>query len=286
MENYSTIAFVQAFTQFAGEVGYPQFMLIDECSQLVKSCESMRLTFTDIRNKLHKDTMVTFDTYPVGGHNYNGKVERRTRHIRESLDESCQNERLSILQRETVSSEIVNAVNYLPLALGNVVNDHENMDLLTPNRLKLGRNNERSPVSPISIAGNLSDIMKTEKTIFNNWFVTWLVNHVPNLMHQPKWFQSNCYIKVCDIVLFIKHESTITNKYQYGMIHEVLPSRDGIIQKVVVKYRNDQENVDRFTTHAVLELMLIHPVDELNLMEELGKMVTVSYMKQDLSDKH
>ena len=70
------------------------------------------------------------------------------------------------------------------------------------------------------------------------------------------------------------------------MIHEVLPSQDGIIQKVVVKYRNDQENVDRFTTHAVLELMLIHPVDELNLMEELGKMVTVSYMKQDLSDKH
>ena len=170
--------------------------------------------------------------------------------------------------------------------MGNVVNDHENMDLLTPNRLKLGRNNERSPVSPISIAGNLSDIMKTKKTIFNTWFVTWLVNHVPNLMHQPKWFQSNCYIKVCDIVLFIKHESTITSKYQYGMIHEVLPSRDGIIQKVVVKYRNDQENVDRFTTHAVLELMLIHPVDELNLMEELGKMVTVSYMKQDLSDKH
>ena len=31
-------------------------------------------------------------------------------------------------------------------------------------------------------------------------------------------------IKVCDIALFIKHESTITSKYQYGMIHEVLPS--------------------------------------------------------------
>ena len=52
------------------------------------------------------------------------------------------------------------------------------------------------------------------------------------------------------------------------MIHEVLPSRDGIIRKVVVKYRNDQEIIDRFTTRAVRELVLIHPVDELNLMEE------------------
>ena len=58
----------------------------------------MRLTFTDTKRKLHKDTMVTFNTCPVGGHNYNGKVERRIRDIRESLDRGCQNERLSILQ--------------------------------------------------------------------------------------------------------------------------------------------------------------------------------------------
>ena len=217
MGDYSTIAFVKAFTQFACEVGYPQFMLIHEGSQLVKGCcESVWITFTDIKNKLHKDTMVTFDICHVGGHNYNGKVERRIQHIRESLDKSCQNERLSILQWETVSSEIANAINDLPLDLGNIVSDYENMDLLTPNRLKLGGNNERSPVSPISITGNLSDIMKTNKKIFNTWFEKWsLVNHVPKLMHQPKWFQSDCGIKVCDTVLFIKHESTITSKYQY-----------------------------------------------------------------------
>ena len=32
MEDYSTIAFVEAFTRFACEVGYPRFMLIDEGS--------------------------------------------------------------------------------------------------------------------------------------------------------------------------------------------------------------------------------------------------------------
>ena len=29
----------------------------------------MKLTFTDVRNKLHKDTIVTFGTFSVGGHN-------------------------------------------------------------------------------------------------------------------------------------------------------------------------------------------------------------------------
>ena len=265
MVDYSTIAFEQAFIRSACEVGYPQFMLIDEGSQLVKGCESMPLTFADIKNKLHRDTVVNFDTCPVGGHNYNGKIETRIRHTRESLEKNCQNERLSILQWETVSPEIANAINDLPLALGNIFSDYENMDLLTPNRLKLGRNNERSPIGPISITGNLSDILKTNKKIFNTWFETWLVNHVPMLMHQPKWFQSDRDINVCDIVLFIRHESTITSKYQYGMIHEVLPSQDGIIRKVVVKYRNNQEIVDRFASCAARELVLIHPVDELHL---------------------
>ena len=136
LEGYSKIKFAQAFTRFACEVGYPRFMLIDEGSKLVKGCESIRLTFANIRNKLHKDTIVTLDTCHVGEHNYNGKVERRIRHIRESLDKSCHNESLSILQWEIVPSEIANDVNDLPLVLDNAVSDCENMDLLTPNRLK------------------------------------------------------------------------------------------------------------------------------------------------------
>ena len=89
-----------------------------------------------------------------------------------------------------------------------------------------------------------------------------------------------------DIALFIKNESTITSKYQYGIVHYVLPNRDVIIRKAVVKCRNDQENLDSFTIHAVRELVRIHPIDEINLMEELGNMVTVAYKKQNLYNKH
>ena len=97
-------------------------------------------------------------------------------------------------------------------------------------------------------------------------------------MHQPKWFQSDRDIKICDVVLFIKKEGSISSTYQYGMVHEIIPSKDGLIRKVVVKYRNNNECVDRFTTRAVRELVLIHPIDEVHLMEELGKASTTDMM--------
>ena len=53
MDDYSTQAFIQAFIRFSCEVGYPQFMVIDEGSQLIKGCDNMRISFTDIKGKLH-----------------------------------------------------------------------------------------------------------------------------------------------------------------------------------------------------------------------------------------
>ena len=54
-------------------------------------------------------------------------------------------ERLSIFQWETLAAEISNSINNLPLTIGNITGDLENLDLITPNRLQLGRNNDRSP---------------------------------------------------------------------------------------------------------------------------------------------
>ena len=126
----------------------------------------------------------------------------------------------------------------------------------------------------MKITGSTQKITEENKKIFNSWFEAWLTSYVPKLMHQPKWFRSDRDIKICDVVLFTKKEGSISSIYQYGMVHEIEPSKDGLIRRVVVKYRNHNESVDRFTTRAVRELVLIHPIDEVHLMEELGKMST------------
>ena len=146
------------------------------------------MSYNDIKYKLHKESVAEFDTCPFGGHNYNGKVKRRTRQINESFEKNIQNERLSVLRWETLSSVIANTINDLPIGLGNIISDYENMDLITPNRLRLGRNNDRSPAATMEKTGNHDIILKENRKSFNSCFKAWLISHVPRLMNHLNGF--------------------------------------------------------------------------------------------------
>ena len=99
----------------------------------------------------------------------------------------------------------------------------------------------------MEITSDSKKILETNQNIFNTWFKNWLLSHVPNIMHQPKWFRTEYNLKEGDVDLFLKQDSLLSKTYQYGMVVSVQQSSDGIIRKVKVKYRNANENVDRET---------------------------------------
>ena len=271
MEDYGTTAFIQAFIRFSCDVGYPKVLLIDEGSQLIKGCQSMKFKFEDVQRKLHIDQQVEFSVCPVGGHNFHGRVERKIRTVKESMEKSMHNERLSILQWETLSAQISNSINDLPIALTKSVSDMEHADLITPNRLKLGRNNDRSPVGALRVTSDPQKIIQTNKMIFMSWFEAWLITYVPKLMYHPKWFADDTHLMKGDVVLFFKNEKELSDTYQYGMIEEASLGKDGKVRSVNVRYRNHNENVDRYTTRAVRQLIKIHAADEIDELHEMYK---------------
>ena len=79
----------------------------------------MRINFTDIKHQLHMGMKIDFHTCPVGAHNVHGRVERKIREIRLSIEKSAQDQRLSILHWETLVSSVANSINNLPLAIKN-----------------------------------------------------------------------------------------------------------------------------------------------------------------------
>ena len=81
---------------------------------------------------------------------------------------------------------------------------------------------------------------------------------------------------------FQKLDSVISLSYQYGMIESFELGKDGIIRKAKVKYRNHNENADRETFRSVRQLVIIHLVDELNLMRELGQVANIADLKLNL----
>ena len=272
MDGYDTTQFLMAFSRFACEVGFPSKLLVDPGSQVVKGCEEMSLNMCNMRGALKRECGVDFDKCPVGGHNYQGKVERKIRVIKESISETAHLQRLTTLQWETLCSEIANSINNHPVAIGNETQDLESLDLITPNRLRLGRNNDRSPVGTLDLTDKIDRILKMNSDIFNTWWENWLVSALPKIVPKPKWFKNDEHLKVGDIVLFNKGEgSLLAGEYQYGAVEKVHASADGRICSVTIRYRNSTEGVNRNTTRAVRSLIVIHRIDELNIMEELGK---------------
>ena len=267
MDDYSTTAFIQAITRFAVDHGFPKRLMCDEGSQLVKGCKEMRINLIDIQQKLHR-SRVDFQVCPVQGHNMNGKVERKIKEINNSIQKTLNNQRLSLLQWETLSAVIANQINNLPLAIGDVSGDFECLDLITPNRLLLGRNNGRS-IDGLILCDNPTKIIKDNEKAFDAWFDVWLTVHVPKLMKQTKWYSSD-EINVGDVVLFIKHDSAISNKYTFGIIKELEFGEDLLPRKAKVQYRNENETGLRETYRSVRGLILIHHVDECDYLYELG----------------
>ena len=148
--------------------------------------------------------------------------------------------------------------------------------MITPNRLRLGRNNERSPAGIVTVTNDPTKISQHNANVFNTWFEAWLVSHVPKLMVQPKWYKNDRDLKAGDIVLFLKNEKELCNQYQYGKVISTNTSSDGKIRSAEVMYRNNNERIDRTTQRATRQLVRIHSTEDLDILQELGEVATAS----------
>jgi hypothetical protein len=270
MEDYSADAFILSFMRFACRVGYPKKLMPDAGSQLLKGCKEMQLEFYDLKHRLHKEFGVEFETSPIGAHYVHGRVERKIRHVQESFLKASDKQRLSVLQWETLADQVANSINNQPIAVGNIVEEVENLDILTPNRLLLGRNNERSPTGDLKTTSDASKIIKANGDIFRLWFESWLISYVPTLIRQPKWFKSDQDTKVGDVILFLKSDKSFERQYQYGLVKNVVIGRDGKVREIEVEYQNHNEAVKRRTIRGVRDIVVVHPADEIGIELELG----------------
>ena len=275
MENYDTESFIQAFIRFSCRFGYPKLLMPDEGSQLMRGCKDMILSFSDISNRLSTEYGVEFKTCPVGAHYVHGKVERKIQQIKGSIERTLKNDRISILQWETIMQQISNSINNLPIGLGNKTELLENLDILTPNRLLLGRNNNRNPTLPLEISGDFRKIIDSNVKIYEKWFNEWLVSYVPSLIPQPKWFSSDRSVTIGDVVIYKKSDKEFEKNYQYGIVSKTFQGKDGLIRTVEIEYQNSNEKIKRVTNRGVREITVVHPVDEIGISAELAKFAEI-----------
>ena len=273
LEDYSSESVVFAITRFSCRFGYPKYILPDPGSQLVKACEDLKYSYTDVRQKLFMEHGLEYKLCPVGAHYTHGKVERKIREVKKSVSIHVQNERLSMIKWETLMAQIANSTNNLPIGLKNKVSELENLDLITPNRLILGRNNDRCPNAPLLMCADHKTLLENNALIFRSWFKAWITSYVPLLIERPKWHSNTKEMSIGDIVLFLKSEREYDEQYQYGKVCAVYEGRDGHIRRVDIEYKNANEHIKRVTQRGVRDLVIVYPIEELDIYERLSELV-------------
>ena len=196
MEGCETQDVVAAIERHSARYGVPGYMYVDNGTQL-KALKNSSMSLRDVQVQDSLGIQVVVST--VKKHSERGRVERKIRSLRESLEKMGINtyHPETVLQWETLFSKIANTVDNLPMAKGNTSNaSNLGYEIITPNRLKLGvgRNNyqalEGSGIK-LDMASNLTALLERNHELYCEWYSIFLENiHMLDL-RPNKWLKNS-----------------------------------------------------------------------------------------------
>ena len=274
MQNYSTAAFLQAYTRFASRYGHPTTLRIDEGSQLMSACNNMELSIVDIRDNLATKHQVGIDhsTCAVASHNAHGMVERSIREIKNLFKKLYKGLKIDILSLETCFAWISSELNNLPICLGSRTQNLDHVDLITPSRLLLGRNNRRA-LGGFATITSTSRLITQMDEIYEVWWKVWRSEKLVDFIPQPsKWKTTNEQLQKGDIVIFLKADKDVNfgePVWRIARVRSVITSVDGLARDAVLEYRNPSEKTIRTTTRSVRSVVVVHREGDLDVVQAM-----------------
>ena len=135
----------------------------------------------------------------------------------------------------------------------------------------MGKINSRALDGPVKLSSDNKKMLSEIQKKYEAWYKIWVEVYVPKLMARKSHFKNSRDLAPDDIVYYQKDESALSSPWIMGIIDQVVRGRDGIIRRVIVRYRNFKEDFDRFTDRSVRRLIKIYSVDDPDLQQDLTK---------------
>ena len=273
IEGKNSSCILDGITRMSCEIGVPKYLLIDSDDAIKKALRELEVDVKDLEFKLHKEKGIVFDVCPVAGHNAHGQVERVIRSVQESLNDcGVRNLKLHATGLQTFLKLVENTYNNAPLGFshGRDVDNGSILKTISPNMLRVGRNNERALEGNFRFPTGGSEMIEKVDKLYKAWYMLWKDAVVPKLIRQPKWFKTDKHLKPGDLVYFEKETGKVNGVWIVGRVDQVVRSSDGLIRKPVVAYRNSRETFNRLTSRAVRTLVKLFSVDEGCVQDDLA----------------
>ena len=210
LEGLQTQNVIQALERHSARHGVPRKIFVDNGTQLV-SLQNNEFSIRDVNTFLYDSVGMTIEVSSAKSHESRGRVEAKVKTLRSMLSKLAISTSTSMtaLQWETCFTRIANQLDDLPMAKGNSSNVSDiGWDIITPNRLKLGRNNNRSLSGSISLTGGAGwdDLLAVNRAAQITWYKLFL-DRIHHLIPKPKKWLSTEVPVIDDIVLFVYLDS-------------------------------------------------------------------------------
>ena len=270
LESLTTQEVINAILRHSCRYGLPSSIFVDNGSQLV-SLQSAEFSLLDIDLQLWDSKGVRVIVSRPKAHSDRGKVEVRVKLLRNMLKKAkmANIPTLTQLQLETVFCCIANDLNNIPISRtdGSSVKSRL-FEIITPNRLILGRNNFRSLYLDVKLKDSTlpSQILANNSKIFSLYFQT-LIDHIHYFCGRPpgKWqVNDERQPKIGDLVSFLFDDGPITPVWRLGRVIEI----DG--HRIKIDYRNIVRNSDaqsKFVTRSPRDLKIIFSESEFSIQD-------------------
>jgi hypothetical protein len=236
LEGIETQDIILAIETHSSYYGVPAEVFIDNGTQL-KAMEHASFSITDLEAYVYDSVGMKVTVSAAKSHEERGRVERKIGLIRSMIERSIDPKTAqSAMQWQALFAKIANALDNLPMAKGNTSNEsHLGFEILTPNRLKMGRNNNRSLASTgisLDMSGNLTRLLDRNRQMYHTWYQLYIDNIHLLAMKPNKWHTNSQMPKHDDIVIFVQSDAGYRKKdlvWKLGRIVEVNKSRVKIL---------------------------------------------------------
>ena len=187
-------------------------MYVDQGTQL-KALEHAELSIRDLTMQVVDSLGIRVHVSNAKSHEEQGRVERKIRAVRETLEKTGvkTTSPMTVTQWDCVFAKVANTIDDLPLARGDSSNvSNIGYEIITANRLKLGRNNNRSMEGPgvrFDKSQQFSRILERNREIYQCWYQLFIDNIHNLAVKPPKWSTNSRKPVYNDIVLFTFNDS-------------------------------------------------------------------------------
>ena len=223
LESLETQQIIMALERHSSRHGVPATIFVDCGTQLI-GLQSAQMSLRDANHQLRDSIGLEIIPSTAKSHVERGRVERRIRALREMLVKTATNTDVSMtaLQWETVFAKMSSEIDDLPIARPDgSSNDDLGWGLLTPNRFKLGRSNNRAIEGPLLISPSTgpTHLLNKVKDIQTYWYQLLLDRLHVLIPSPPKWNKSDMLNKG-DIIVF-RLKDNVNSKMEKWVVGKV-----------------------------------------------------------------